>query len=168
MATPGALPEIPISSVQGSGSFQIPANRYAIARAQVRVGEAFIINAVTVLQGGVANSRISVILVVASAAFVITAGFRFQGQILLDSGNPQLNIDGIGNTVIQAGVVYPVNFGPSASIEVNGSGGFHLSGVLISDNAIEHTSGEFRLKQGDIVSGGRYHIELYKLPGATS
>lgn len=139
--------EIPENTIQSSSgaSYTVPANYYAVVRSQVRAGESFYVNGVKVLGSGsntwsAINSDQNLYRWPGSSAAGVSQSYTPAG--LITGSTPTSATSSVNN-------VYPVAvFGNSTASD--------------TDTA----SQTFRIKSGDVISGGRYHVELYKIPNA--
>jgi hypothetical protein len=153
MATSINAMEVPVSTVQSAtaASYAIPANRYAIVRAQVKNGGSLNIGGVTVL----------------TSYTWATPALNVSPRVVSQSG-------ALGNML---NVIFSNSGGNAFGATTNGSQ--QNSSVAFSDAGAMWTANTastspfayFKVPTGTVIVGSgdaRYHIELYKIPGASS
>lgn len=160
--------EIPETTVQSAigAALAIPADRYAVVRAQVQDGETFLINGTVVLSSQALDIASKYTVFTGNAAFasVTGAGRIFEGR---ETNTTAQGVD--FNGVIAPSVPATLKAGPSTTITVVAGGGAGaVKGIIGAELGKRNTtvSQVFRLPPGSTISGGRYHCELYRVPGS--
>jgi hypothetical protein len=149
MATSINAMEVPVSTVQSAtaASYAIPANRYAIVRAQVKDGGSLNIGGVTVL-----------------TSKTWSAIFMNANPIVISKSNAlgnMLNVNASAGAATATGTVTNNDGNPFSS----------AGGLYTNNTASTSPFAEFKVPTGTVIVGSgdaRYHIELYKMPGASS
>jgi hypothetical protein len=175
------IPEQTIQSESGA-SYTIPENYYAIVQAQSHYGSSFKVNGVSVLYGAsavrVTENRYNNVAETRTAFTAtdpcLVSVSIFKGWATTSStADVSVFIGNIGSSIFSASGqaekwanVHGISMNPGDYISMTKSGQSFTLAVGVSGVPLNgYESRTFRVKAGDVISGGRYHLELYRIPG---
>lgn len=176
--------EIPANVIADAagGSYEIPANYLAIVRVEVENGKTFIIDGETVLfsdavaskqSGSASNVGASPVTLSGITPSATQSGECWVWATAGTHTTRSLLADGIviGTYSATNGTATRILVPPGVSaLQVTGSGGSNDT-VSATYKAFSEGAapgpipGVFKLKAGQVISGGRYVVELYAVPG---
>jgi hypothetical protein len=183
MSTLYSAYEVPVSTIQSDtgGAYVIPANRYAVVRAEAAPASPFLINTEVVLtSASTVGGQVNTLTATTTPTTIFTATAYSEVQIYCK--NPAG-----GTTTVQWRPLADASFAIeilSVAASTNGSVTIKMApgdtlvatagtgtNTLFTITSLYRQSdggnqGTFRLKAGDAISGGKYHVELYRLPGS--
>ena len=176
------IPEQTIQSDSGA-SYTIPENYYGIVQAQSAYGSSFKVNGVSVLYGAnVTRTGQSMTGSSSGTVTVLTATEPCMVSVSIVRGGTNnsaatsavyANIGGVGTTIFSQNGTIAIEeningivMAPGDLIQMNKNAQFFSFYVGVSAIPVNgYESRTFRVKAGDVISGGRYHLELYRIPG---
>jgi hypothetical protein len=175
MATGVFAVEIPVSTVQSAvgAAYAIPADRYGVVRAHVQDGETFLINGVTVLSSRALDITSSVTTTNGGGSITsptVGSARVFHGEAFCSTaGVGQLTVSGAPLSGAPVGL-FAFTMGPGVSASLSGGGGASPKSIVGYERGVDNTgfAQTFRLPAGATISGGRYHVELYRIPGSAT
>lgn len=178
MATGVFAIEIPDSVVQSAvgALLAIPADRYAVVRAQAVNGETFMINGTVVMSSEDKDIARKTEATNGNQSYTVPAGKEFEGwwHVIAGGGGATSTItplDGSGTfTEVSTNLdVRNLRLGPGHILTSTGGTGptRQIAGILKGREA-SGFSQVFRVPPGATIQGGKYHAELYKIPGSAT
>lgn len=175
MATGVYAIEIPVSVVTSDvgAAYVIPADRYAVVKAQVQYGETFLINGVIVLRCIIATNVFVSTANNLPCSYTVPGNRVFEGVTIHTATSTVVTISGIAAGVTSVNTnPAPQRWlvGPGQTITIAGGAGGANHFIMGVEGANNQTGQEqtYRVPAGTTISGGRYCVELYRIPGSAT